>query len=427
MLSGMVVHGALARLLTPEEYGNYLLILSLALFLGLLGQVGLKQAVLRWVADYSSKKQYHCINRVIAFAGKIVFIASLVLALLWVFLIDDVVTHLFFSSLSEVDLSVVMPVWIALMAFRLVIIEIYRGLGDIFKATLFDSVFTNVVLMAALVILMILYSSLTLAFILFLVLGVYAINFLVSAVLLPVPLSTSGQGSDSVDVDHDDKPSLMSAAMVLYVTDLSVFALAQSMIWLVGNLMGSENVALFAAAQKLVNLVAMPLLIVNLVIPPFISELKATGDHERTEKIVRGISSLVGLPALIVLTVFVFFGDLAMTIVYGKEYASASSVLLMLSIGALANVLTGSCGKILLMYGYHNILMKITFSSGLISVLFGVVLIQYFGILGAAIAASLAKLIHNLLSLFYAHKYCGIWTHVSVLHFMFAYKSLRRL
>jgi O-antigen/teichoic acid export membrane protein len=54
----------------------------------------------------------------------------------------------------------------------------------------------------------------------------------------------------------------------LWITNLTLFVLVQSALWVMGLFRSPEEVAVYGAAVRAITLVTMPLLIVNLVVPP---------------------------------------------------------------------------------------------------------------------------------------------------------------
>jgi len=68
------------------------------------------------------------------------------------------------------------------------------------------------------------------------------------------------------------------------------------------------EVALYGFVSKLVTFVVMPLLIVNLVLPPIVAEMYAQGRTGRLERTLRTFSTLAGVPSLLVLIVFMLLG-----------------------------------------------------------------------------------------------------------------------
>ena len=91
------------------------------------------------------------------------------------------------------------------------------------------------------------------------------------------------------EVLDDAIPFLAIALTALVLLSADVFILAR---------LGSpEEVALYGMVSRLVTLVVMPLLVVNLVMPPIVAEMYAQGRTGRLERTLRTFSTLAGVPS----------------------------------------------------------------------------------------------------------------------------------
>jgi O-antigen/teichoic acid export membrane protein len=175
------------------------------------------------------------------------------------------------------------------------------------------------------------------------------------------------------------------------------------------------DVAVYGAASKLVTFVVMPLLIVNLVLPPIVAEMYAQGQTGRLERTLRTFSTLAGVPSLMVLAVFMLLGGPILGLVYSKPiYHSDTAVLVLLILSAakLTAVWSGSCGLVLQFIGYQSSMLRV---SVLTSPLFFVVAIlatQRYGPVGVACAAGVTTALQNVLMVLLAKRKTGMWTHV---------------
>jgi O-antigen/teichoic acid export membrane protein len=175
------------------------------------------------------------------------------------------------------------------------------------------------------------------------------------------------------------------------------------------------EVALYGFVSKLVTFVAMPLLIVNLVLPPIVAEMYAQGRTGRLERTLRTFSTLAGVPSLLVLIVFMLLGGPILGLVYSKPIYSSDTavlVLLILSAAKLTAVWSGSCGLVLQFTGHQSSMLRV---SVLTSPLFFVVAIlatQRYGPVGVACAAGATTTLQNVIMVLLAKRKTGMWTQV---------------
>jgi O-antigen/teichoic acid export membrane protein len=104
-------------------------------------------------------------------------------------------------------------------------------------------------------------------------------------------------------------------------------------------------------------------LIVNLVLPPIVSEMYARGQTGRLERTLRTFSTLAGVPSLLVLMGFMLLGGPILGLVYSKTiYSSLTAVLVLLILSAakLTAVWSGSCGLVLQFTGYQSSMLRVS-------------------------------------------------------------------
>ena len=93
---------------------------------------------------------------------------------------------------------------------------------------------------------------------------------------------------------------------------------------------------------------------------------------------------------------------------WGQEFVSAYSILIVLAIGQFVNISTGSCCLLLVMTGHEKIHSYISFCSLLMNVVLNIVLIIRFGALGAAIATATTVIFENFFKLILAKRKTSI-------------------
>jgi O-antigen/teichoic acid export membrane protein len=115
-----------------------------------------------------------------------------------------------------------------------------------------------------------------------------------------------------------------------------------------------------------------------------------------------------------VLAVFILFGGPILGGIYGEEYRQGATVMMILSIGRLVHVWTGSGQAVLAMTGHQSALMRITLISSTITVAGQYLAVEPFGMTGVAMATSGGVVLHNLVIWVTARKLTGLWTNAGV-------------
>jgi O-antigen/teichoic acid export membrane protein len=185
-------------------------------------------------------------------------------------------------------------------------------------------------------------------------------------------------------------------------------------IWILAAYVPPSEVALYGAASKLVFFVATPFIIASQVVPPIISELHAQGRKHELERSLRGVATLAGIPAALVLLAFLLFGASIMGFVYPPFFRQGATALAILSVARLYAVVTGNSGALLMMTGHQKTMMRITAISAVYAVTIELLLAPRFGIVGVAIGTATAQVIQNTLQLVFGKLRVGIWTHAEL-------------
>jgi O-antigen/teichoic acid export membrane protein len=89
-----------------------------------------------------------------------------------------------------------------------------------------------------------------------------------------------------------------------------------------------------------------------------------------------------------VVLVIVFAAQDVMTVLFGVEYATGASALLILTIGQFINIATGATGTILIMTGHQTAWFRLSMLIMVVSLTLNLTLIPRWGMVGAAVATA---------------------------------------
>ena len=127
----------------------------------------------------------------------------------------------------------------------------------------------------------------------------------------------------------------------------------------------------------------------------------------RLQQIIIKSNRLLFFTSLPLTLLLCFFPDMILGFL-GEGFKGAWLALIILSIGNFVSSISGSIGILLQMSGHQKQYNNIITSTAISSIALNFVLIPKYGLLGAAITSSIAKIIQNLLSVAYAKKNLGI-------------------
>jgi len=425
---GVVTNGLLARLLSPQEFGAYFLAISVVSLGAVIGSLGLAKPAVRFVAEGMGLNRSGRVRRAIYTVLGLGVLGALVVGLAYLLVVGELVGRYLFDSSVLVAVTGLMAGWMAMAVVQELIAETFRGFHDFRMATLLGSLASGGksgalvmrgLLLACLVLLWLKGGETDLKTIMLVSLGSGSVSALLSVWLLRSRTSSLGlQGAEN----PLSPKQVLHVSLPILAIELTAFVLQSSDIWILGALRSQEEVALYSAAARLVALVAMPLLMVNLVLPPIIAELYAQGKTSKLERTIRTFSTVAGVPSMLVLTVFILLGEPILGLVYGDYYRSAVAVLVLLSAAKVAAVWSGSCGLVLQMTNHQASMLRVSILTSpffLVGALFAA---QRYGPVGVAGVAAAITSLQNVILVLVAKKKTGMWTHVT-----FSLSQLRKV
>ena len=423
-LAGLASSALLARLLTPQALGTYFLAYSILNVGTSLAALGLTGTVVRLVAQNMGLNLYGRVRRVISVVVGIGTLGTLGLGLAYLLFGDDLAMTVFRAPALAAITGLVAG-WIMVGTLQGILGETFRGFHDIRLATILggqttgtaSGLATVTLLTASLFLLWVANGQATVATIVLLAICSGAVNTLVAGWLLhrkvtelPPPTPDEGNEPDTKKVLRE----VLSISLPLLVVTLVMMVRTNGDVWILGASLPQDQLALYGAANRLVSMVTMPMVIVTAVAPPLIAEMYSQGRRENLERTLRSMATLTGIPAWLAAVGCIFFAGPILSLVYGNYYREAAAVLALLSIGLFASVCFGACGITLAYTGHQKTLMVITIISSAATLIAMLAAVEPYGIVGVAMAKTAGQILQNGVVLLVVKQKTGMWTHVGL-------------
>lgn len=390
-----------ARALSPQDFGLFALLFSLLGLTSLIGTFGLNRALVKMFAEgngflpptqilKNSIRQVACISIVLGIG------CGFVLGLL-----------------TSWSIGIPFGVVVFARALQLMLAESCRGFHEKIWSNLFGGIsggpFPHLIIMLVIAALWF-FHLLSLS----LLLWVYAAVVLMtlgSLILKTKSLATSAKSVSRVEVSSDIAPTnVLALAIPLMFTQVFGLALSQADIWLAGALVAPALLGIYAAAQRMLAFLTVPLQISNTAIVSFIPELNAKKENEKLQRMISLAATVSSIPALIVGGIFIIFAETILTFAFGEFFAQSANILRILTIGQLVCVLTGPSEVVLMMTGHQRITWRVNLLAVVGIAAGGSVALIYGGLLGLATTLCLATTIQNLTTWYLAKRLVGIKT-----------------
>lgn len=214
-------------------------------------------------------------------------------------------------------------------------------------------------------------------------------------------LTSEGEAISASVMWHSARPNLV------------VMSMSQLLLWIgpliAGVWLSSADVAYLSVAQRFALLTSFILMAVNLVVAPKFAAFYAENDMESVRKTALFSVRLLVVSAVPIVGAMLIFPGFLMGL-FGADFAQGAQLLQILALGQFVNVITGSVGYLLMMTGHERDLRTSTLISGGLVVILTIILTQYFGVLGCAIATAISIAFQNLLAAYFVKKRLGFNT-----------------
>ena len=158
------------------------------------------------------------------------------------------------------------------------------------------------------------------------------------------------------------------------------------------------GLAEYNASIKVSTFVSMPLVSLNAIFAPTIAELHAKGEREKLAEMFKVITKWT---ITFSLPIFLLAALLSRSIlhIWGDDLSVGWPLLVALSAGQMINAATGSVGYMLIMTGHQRVTFLNTLVALIVNAVVGVILTPRYGVIGTAISTGLAEIVVNLMRL----------------------------
>jgi O-antigen/teichoic acid export membrane protein len=408
--------------------GEVLLIMSLVGIAGMIASFGLPETMIRLVASQLARGEAGSIRTLIQRCSRLLMVTTLITATVtsgYFWVSGFARFHLPTDGL----LALVIGVAIVALAWQMVDAAVLRGLHEVRWANVLSGgqsggpiALTMFLLMVAAVFL----THTPIAVTSTLVAQLLAVAILCTTSItvwrmwVAIPPTTT--------VIMKNVPSVWELAVDAFpiaVSQLAAFCTLSADLWIAGGILGTDDVAYYGCAKRLVLLLGIPQQLAMLTIIAIIPDLYARGRRDELQRVVRKSTTLAAVPAFLASVALLALPQQVLTLAFGPQYRVAAGVLVVLTLGQLTASCVGPCGYVLVMTGRRWTVLAITMICGVSSIIIGSLSAYYFGMLGLALASAGCSATQMILEWLAVKGFIGIWCHASPAALLAAIKPTR--
>lgn len=406
-----------ARAYTPEEYGVFSLGFTLLLIFSLVSCLGLQNGLPRQIAvdeaDEDNPQEVStpavdvespATDDPTGDSGTLILWALLLTGAVGILVgavllsFNSEIAVQFFRDTSYAQPIAMIAIGIPLFAIIRVVSAVFRGYSRPHERVVFQEIFRNV----AFVVLLALIS-------------VLGLSHLAAIAMLPLSLGLTavlyfghlyrdnpGHFRNGVvaRVGNVNVPvSLIRFSYPLMVSTLMLQLMTWMDILMLGYFSTPRVVGLYDGVRPIVRIVPIVWSGMIFMYIPLVSSLYATDRLESIRRVYFVLTKWFASATVPLVLLFLFFPESTLQVVFGQSFVVAAPALQTLAVAFCLGNLIGPTGATLIAMGHTRILMAINLVSGLINFGLNVALIPEIGLLGAAIATTVAVVLRNVLRL----------------------------
>ncbi len=395
--SRTVFHIILANLLGSAVYGIYSIGFSFLDILSILSIMGLNMGVLRHIAVYETDKDFARLKGTIYFPLYFVTLSTLLLSFIaWQ---CSSFTAVVIFKKAEVTLSLrVFSIALPFYSVMILLSFIFRG----FQKLQFTVLIRDVAHPLTAVILLVLFyyvGSIGLYSALLVYLSSTVVACLFGLLLLKRRIMRKFPGG--IRPCYEGKKLLRFSLPLMFVYFI-ILLLNRIDVLMLGYFKTSAEVGIYSVVFRISQLMFIFWAAVNSIFGPIFAGLFYQEKMEELHHLFKMASRWVFALTLPFVTFLFFFRDEILRI-FGKDFVNGGYALLILLTMYLLLSFSGSLGSVLVMTGHQNMELLFAFLTLIANIALNIILIQRFGILGAALATSISLFLLNALKMIYVY------------------------
>jgi len=381
----------LARRLGADALGLYALGMSIVGFLGLFNAVGLPAAAARFVAEYSTRREFGRLGAFLRGGLALLSVSNLFLGAVVLLAGPWVAVHFYHApALSSYFWAFALVMLFGVLTGFLG--QVMAGYRDVARRT----IITHFIGTPVNIVVAVLLISLGFGLRGYMVAQVGSAMLVLGLLAISVWRMTPVEARLAAFAPLDRKVvSFSAAAFGIAGVD---FALSQTDKIVLGHYLAPKQVGIYTVAMALVGFVPIALQSVNQIFSPIIAELHADGNRLLLQKLYATLTKWIMILTIPLALTIVIFARPLMGI-FGGGFQSGAAVLAIGATGQLINCAVGSVGFLLMMSGHQMEIIKIQGANAVLMIVLSLFLVPRLGVTGAALASAITVATANLWSL----------------------------
>ncbi|MEZ9282133.1 oligosaccharide flippase family protein [Vibrio cyclitrophicus] len=389
----------IARNLGAEQAGYFFLAQAICVFLASLTRQGFDNALVRFIAGFKVSDDFISISGIFKYAFLRILIVSSITALC-LYIAAPWLSNTVFQKPPLDKVIYISALLIVPLSLSQFLGFCFQGLKKVVPAMFYQSGLLAILSVATLWLLM--PESASQAMTVYVTCAFVVTTIGLCQWIKHIPPS-------GAELKIEDKRAINQAIKPLFL----ILLMSQTTQWagqlMLGAWSTSEEVALFATAQRTAMLTSFILIAVNAIAAPKFAEAFKKNKSNEIKQVALSSSRLMTAVAIPILILMIVFSPWLMGL-FGPSFVDGTDILRILAIGQFVNIVTGSVGYLLQMTANEHILRNNMVISSVVFVVGSVIAIPLYGVLGAAVVTAVSIATQNLLCVYQVNKLLGFNT-----------------
>lgn len=202
---------------------------------------------------------------------------------------------------------------------------------------------------------------------------------------------------------------ILNTALPLFLGSSALLIMGWMDTLMIGYFHSDEETGMYNILVKISQVPTIVLIAVNGILAPKISNYFNNGQIQEFRKIVYSSSKFIligSTPCFLIL--IIFYQDIIN--LFNLSKFNTDSVFFILLLGQFINVFSGSVALILQMIGEQKFFSRILLASLLLNIFLNLILIEFYGVLGASIATTICLMVWNFGSVLFIYQKHSVFT-----------------
>lgn len=380
----------LARYLKVDKYGDFSYVMAILNLLLLVALLGFSASSWRYIAAYKANENWGLLKGFLQVSRKFVVIWSTIIATITAFIIilikDSLSESLFYTFLTA---CLIIPVG----TYASFLGEALVGAKRIVEGYVPNTIISPIIFIVVFITLIEIFNleptgaSAMVSKLGGIICALFFIEYYFR--------KNFNKYIFNVKSEYNSKEWIRESFFLFVFSGMSV-AMTQSNTVLTGSFLTSKDVGLYVAATRLSAMIMLILTAINAILGPLISDLYNSNKIKELQKILSLASLInfsVAFPAFVL---FILFGKWFLAL-FGPEFVSGYSVLVITSFGFLAQTALGSVGLLMTMTKHQKQASTYILISLVFNITSSIILIPVYGVVGAAISFAFSSFLWKFL------------------------------